>query len=215
MTPADPQPKIATIDPEPEPTPVPEPPVAAVDAPLPEPLIQEPKVDIAVPVSEPVVIESSEPVPLPPEPVAVTTPVDNTTDDPIHDDDPAIKAAMKQWKLENPTKTLKEQRHRFAMGQIDRLPWMDLLPPRSGFGTTFPNNPRKGDTYMRTDRSPNQLYKFNGYTWIEVDRNGTDTYTYDRAYIDHLIAEISAGRYNPDWLNEREADEIQQRIKEI
>jgi hypothetical protein len=171
---------------------------------VPEPIVLEPMV------AEPIV---TEPMVLTSEPVTPT--MDTVVDDPIHDDDPAIKAAMKQWKLENPTKTLKEQRHRFAMGQIDHLPWMDMLPPRSGFGTTFPNNPRKGDTYMRTDRNPNQLYKFNGYTWIEVDRNGTDTYTYDQAYIDHLITEISAGRYNPEWLNERETDEIQRRIKEI
>ena len=134
-------------------------------------------------------------------------------DEIIHDDDPAIKAAMKQWKQENPTKTLKEQRHKFAQGIIDRLPWMDLLPPRTGFGNSFPNNPRKGDTYMRTDRVPNEMYKFNGSTWIEVDRNQSDIYTYDEAYIDHLIEQIAAGQYNPEWLNERESEQIQQRLK--
>ena len=152
----------------------------------------------------------------PPSPVVETVLVtrESTGDDePLHDDDPAVKQAMKEWKQLNPDKTLKEMRHRFAMGQIDRLPWMDLLPPRTGFGTKFPDNPRKGYTYMRVDRSPNQLYKFNGYTWIEVDRNGTDTYTYDEAYIDHLIEQISQGRYNTEWLNDRESEQIQQRLK--
>ena len=171
------------------------------------------------PIIEPDPVIESQPLAQPVEPViepaTISQPVTPTLeDDPLHDDDPAIKSAMKRWKQENPDKTLKEMRHRFAQGQIDRLPWMDMLPPRTGFGPTFPSSPRKGDTYMRTDRMPNQMYKFNGYTWIEVDRNGTDTYTYDEAYIDHLISEISAGRYNPEWLNEREADEIQRRIKD-
>ena len=66
---------------------------------------------------------------------------------------------------------------------------------------------------MRTDRVPNEMYKFNGYTWIEVDRNQSDIYTYDEAYIDHLIEQIAAGQYNPEWLNERESEQIQQRLK--
>ena len=173
--------------------------VAEKHSSVPEPISQEP-----------------EPISQGPEPSlpAVAATEESVAEEIIHDDDPAIKAAMKQWKQENPTKTLKEQRHKFSQGIIDRLPWMDLLPPRTGFGSTFPNNPRKGDTYMRTDRVPNQLHKFNGYTWIEVDRNNTDVYTYDEAYIDHLIDQIAAGQYNPEWLNERESEQIQQRLKD-
>ena len=181
-----------TQPPAPEPVESPEPAAPVAQEPQPEPRPES--VEVSLP--------------------SVTTPPEVATDEVIHDDDPAIKAAMKQWKLANPTKTLKEQRHKFAQGIIDRLPWMDLLPPRTGFGTTFPNNPRKGDTYMRTDRVPNEMYKFNGYTWIEVDRNQSDIYTYDEAYIDHLIEQIAAGQYNPEWLNERESEQIQQRLKD-
>ena len=209
---------LARRDPDPQPTEAPPEPAPVAAEPLDTPPPVTPP--LVPPEPEPPVAEPPRPVidpPPPPEVPADTQPQEQpqaADDDPVHDDDPAIKTAMKQWKLENPTKTLKEMRHKFAMGQIDHLPWMDLLPPKSGFGTTFPSNPRKGDTYMRVDRNPNQLYKFNGYTWIEVDRNTTDTYTYDDAYIDHLISEISAGRYNPEWLNEREAEEIQRRIKD-
>ena len=198
----------------------PEPVVTAKDDPpavtqdLDPPAAAEPLRD---PELEPMVEKvTPEPMPHDPEPSssAVTVTEESVIDEIIHDDDPTIKAAMKQWKQENPTKTLKEQRHKFAQGTIDRLPWMDLLPPRTGFGKSFPNNPRKGDTYMRTDRVPNQLHKFNGYTWIEIDRNNTDVYTYDDAYIDHLIEQIGSGGYNPEWLNERESEQIQQRLKE-
>ena len=177
--------------------------------------VQEPVAEKHTSVPEPI---SQEPQPSIPTVAAIEESVaaieESVADEIIHDDDPAIKAAMKQWKQQNPTKTLKEQRHKFAQGIIDRLPWMDLLPPRTGFGNSFPNNPRKGDTYMRTDRVPNQLHQFNGYTWIEVDRNNTDVYTYDEAYIDHLIDQIAAGKYNPEWLNERESEQIQQRLKD-
>ena len=191
--------------PPPAVAPEPEPPVPADPANAAEP---EPVVEKHTPKPEPVSQETEPSLP------SVTVVDESVADEVIHDDDPAIKAAMKQWKQENPTKTLKDQRHKFAQGIIDRLPWMDLLPPRTGFGTTFPNNPRKGDTYMRTDRVPNEMYKFNGYTWIEVDRNTSDIYTYDEAYIDHLIDQIAAGQYNPEWLNERESEQIQQRLKD-
>ena len=137
-------------------------------------------------------------------------------------DNPAIKAAIKKWKTENPDGTIKEERAKLAAGRIQYLPWMNLVAdydlgrePTSGFGIAFPAVPIKGDTYMRVDRMPNVLYKFNGIHWIIVDKTLTDNYTYDDAYIEHLIAQLTSGEYDPDMLSDAEADAIAHRVKPI
>jgi len=137
-------------------------------------------------------------------------------------DNPDIKAAIKQWKSENPDRTIKEERTKLATGKIDQLPWMQLAAdndlgrePTSGFGIGFPINPVKGDTFMRVDSMPNVLYKFNGHHWIIVDKTLTDNYTYDDAYIEHLIAKLTSGEYDPDMLSDAEADAIARRVKPI
>jgi hypothetical protein len=80
----------------------------------------------------------------------------------------------------------------------------------SDFGSTFPANPERGDVYLRTDFLPNRLFKFNGDRWIEVDKDATDVYAYEEAYIQHLIEEIEAGRYDADTLTAVEREQIQQ-----
>ena len=137
-------------------------------------------------------------------------------------EDPTVKAAIKQWKTENPNGTIKEERAKLATGRIDQLPWMRLVAdndlgrePTSGFGISFPATPVKGDTFMRVDQMPNVLYKFNGHHWIIVDKNLTDNYTYDDAYIEHLIAKLTSGEYDPDMLSDAEADAIARRVKPI
>jgi hypothetical protein len=142
--------------------------------------------------------------------------------EPEEHDDPGVKAAIKQWKSENPDRTIKEERAKLAAGKIQELPWMGLVAdndlgrePTSGFGISFPANPVKGDTFMRVDQMPNVLYKFNGAHWIIVDKNLTDNYTYDDAYIEHLIAKLTSGEYDPDMLSDAEADAIARRVRPI
>jgi len=142
-------------------------------------------------------------------------------DEEIDDNDP-MKKAIKEWKDANPGTTLKEQRARFAAGKITELPWIGLMAtddlnrePLSGFGTDFPENAKKGDTFMRVDRMPNVLYKYNGQNWIVVDKTLTDNYTYDDAYIEHLITQLESGEYDPDMLSDGEADAIARRVKSI
>jgi hypothetical protein len=132
-----------------------------------------------------------------------------------------IKEAMKKWKSENPTKTLKEQRHRLELGLIDQLPWMTLIADNAGtreiatgFGTVFPDNPVKGDVFVRVDKLPNTVFKYNGNAWIEVDKNQNTSYTYDEAYIDYLIDQIGQGTYDPELLSQTESDLIAQRISQ-
>jgi len=128
--------------------------------------------------------------------------------------DPKVKEAIKQWKQDNPGATIKNQRNMLARGEIDELPWMQYLHrPTSSFGVEFPPNPAKGDSFVRMDRIPSQLYKFNGSRWIEVDKNTTDNYTYDMAYIDHLIQLISQGAYDAELLTDAEQLQVTNRLQ--
>lgn len=130
------------------------------------------------------------------------------------DTDESEKTAIKAWKAANPDDTIKAQRVKLARGQIDRLPWHNPAYTQSSFGSQFPLAPNRGDTFVKTDRMPPQLYKFNGDEWIIIDKNSTDNYTYDTAYIDHLIEKISTGEYDPDLLSEIEKDQVAERLNQ-
>jgi hypothetical protein len=137
------------------------------------------------------------------------------------------------WKEENPDKTLKRERQLFRAGIIDELPWNNAefrdrmlgeLGPTAdnnptgtaslvrGFGVAFPEQADKGDMFLRVDRLPSALFKFNGINWIEVDKNLSDAYAYDVAYIDHLIEKIDSGEYDPELLSDAERDHITNRL---
>jgi hypothetical protein len=48
-----------------------------------------------------------------------------------------------------------------------------------------------------------------------VDKNLTDNYAYDDAYIEHLIAKLTSGEYDPDMLSDAEADAIARRVRPV
>jgi len=128
------------------------------------------------------------------------------------EDSPELKSAKARWKADHPRDSLKRQRRLLDVGVIDQLPWIDYLhrEPKTNFGTELPAGGTKGDTYVLTSAIPNQLYKHNGDQWINIINR--ENYTYDTAYIDHLIDEIEQGRYDPDMLSDSERDQIEQRI---
>jgi hypothetical protein len=148
----------------------------------------------------------------------------DTEDDHLDEMDAETKAAARRWKEDHPTRTLKAQRRLYELGAIDNLPWMDpayleLTPDNApakenstGFGTVFPSAPIKGDTFLRVDRLPSVLYKYNGNNWIEVDKQLNNRYAYNEAYIDHLIMKIDSGEYDPDLLSEAEREQIERRL---
>jgi hypothetical protein len=84
-----------------------------------------------------------------------------------------------------------------------------------GFGERFPDNPMKGDMFIRTDYLPDRLFKWNGSKWIEVDKNSTDRYTYNQAYIQHLIEKLEAGEYEIEDLSDAEQAQVEQQIEQI
>jgi len=205
---------------------VPEPPVAVQPDPQPEPT------------TAPVVFPPSPEIPVPdpltaaptgtvqpdcsvvPEPQVESLP--DTVPDPDDEDpelDPRVKEAMRLWKSQHPTRTLKGERQRLRQGLIAELPWismLDQLPrqPHMGFARDFPAAAVRGDSWVRTDVLPHQLYKFNGQQWIPVDKQVNDSYTSDVAYIDYLIQEIQGGRYDAEWLTVAETEQIEQRLQQ-
>jgi hypothetical protein len=154
-----------------------------------------------------------EPAPVPQAAAEVILPDDDDSDEVEQESSDEIKAAMTRWKEQHPGDTLKNQRYLLHRGTIDQLPWLLPSANQSGFGTEFPQNPHKGDTFVRTDRTPNQVYKFNGVDWIQVDKSVSDSYTYNTAYIDHLIEKISQGEYDPELLSNSEQEQVEQRLQ--
>jgi hypothetical protein len=150
---------------------------------------------------------------------------------------------MHTWKKSNPTETFKKYIDLFNAGEITELPWnhiahtgslnlsaRDLITLRSrltadnvippmpvgevrGFGTSFPKAVNKGDMFLRVDNLPSQLYKFNGTQWILTNKDLSDGYVYDDAYIDHLIEKIGTGEYDPDLLSDVEKERIANKLR--
>jgi hypothetical protein len=102
----------------------------------------------------------------------------------------------------------------FALTEAD-ADNIDNIPTRlghSGFGTAFPANPGRGDMFLRVDSMPNRLYKWNGTKWIEISKDSTDTYAYDKEYINYLIEKIRSGEYSVDDLSQAEVDRIMNKL---
>ena len=150
------------------------------------------------------------------------------------------KRAMEVWKGENPDKTFKEYIIKYNQGLIPELPWnhsahvdklnlsdRDLINIKlgleadndinagemKGFGIAFPNTAEKGDMFLRVDVLPSVLYKYNGVNWIKTNKNLSDSYVYDDAYINHLIEKIGSGEYDPDLLSDIERERISIKLK--
>jgi hypothetical protein len=60
---------------------------------------------------------------------------------------------------------------------------------------------------------PTVLYKYNGKKWIEVDKDLSDSYAYDDAYIDFLIAKLESGEYDAEMLTYSEREQIAARLQ--
>jgi hypothetical protein len=93
---------------------------------------------------------------------------------------------------------------------FNELPTTDI---ETNFGNQFPTNAEKGDLFVRTDSVPNKLYKYNGVKWIEVDKNKTDTYSYDDKYIQFLIDKLHSGEYELDQLSATEQDLVAAKLQ--
>jgi len=150
--------------------------------------------------------------------------------------------SMRVWKNSNPNTRYIDVLEAYDRKEIDHIPWLhpehietlnlsdrdaqsfnltveadnDIIKGEvKGFGSAFPKEAAKGDMFLRVDSLPSQLFKFNGNQWIRVNKNLSDAYVYDDAYIDHLIEKIASGEYDPDLLSDIERDHISKKLKDI
>lgn len=159
-----------------------------------------------------------------------------------HYDDVHVGMAKEAYKRLHPEEDLKSTQKAVEEGKETELPWArsdhlealpisdgdraalrqklalqsDNAPPPAGnvtgFGINFPPSPNKGDLFLRVDRLPTELFKYNGQQWIGIDKSSTDTYAYDEKYIDLLIDKIAAGEYDVDLLSDSEQQQMQKRL---
>jgi hypothetical protein len=144
----------------------------------------------------------------------------NDSENEEHEDraNPVMKQAKDLWKQDNPSRTLKEQRRLLAEGNIDRLPWENYLDdPRiervMTVGIAAPDSAVRGDIWANISQIPTRIMKFNGDHWIEIDKNLSDRYAYDDAYISYLVDRIASGEYDPDLLTDSERAQIEEQLR--
>jgi len=132
------------------------------------------------------------------------------------------KRAKRIWKRLNPNDTLKNQEAMEEQGIIEELPWQKFIEAsedeldqytKSDFGTSFPSDPIKGDSFVRVDSLPSKLYRWNGTSWIEIDKNNSDTFANNPEYVQYLIDKLGSGEYDPDLLTDAERLQIESQLK--
>ena len=82
----------------------------------------------------------------------------------------------------------------------------DEIPP-AAFGSIFPDSPKNGQLFTKTDVFPHSLYKYNGKKWIDVDKNGTDSYLTEE-YVRHLVEAVAKGETELEDLTDQEKQEM-------
>jgi hypothetical protein len=82
----------------------------------------------------------------------------------------------------------------------------------ASFGIKFPENPQRGDLYIRVDMLPNKLFKWNGTKWIEVDKTTNDRYVYEEEYIRYVAEQVRSGQIDFNDLTKAEQEEVLKRL---
>lgn len=88
----------------------------------------------------------------------------------------------------------------------------DTQPPAT-FGVNYPANPMKGHLHVHTGVLPSKLYKYNGTTWIEVDKSISDSYTSNEQYIKFLIGQLDQNIITVDDLTVAEQEMVSEYLK--
>ena len=83
----------------------------------------------------------------------------------------------------------------------------------TNFGSKFPKFANKGDIFVRVDILPNKVFKFDGIKWIELVKESTNSYLYDKDYIKHLISQIEKGEYDVELLTDSEKTIIEEYLR--
>ena len=52
------------------------------------------------------------------------------------------------------------------------------------------------------------MYKFDGFKWIEINKESTDSYLFDDQYVNYLVGKIETGEYDVELLSDNEKEQI-------
>ena len=128
------------------------------------------------------------------------TPVSITTVGPVQEEDLDDNPSLSKYDLD----LGKYRRLRSVLAEADNV---------IKFGKEFPVNPLKGQMFLSITTVPTRLYKFNGEKWIIVDKELSDQYIYNDAYIEYLMDKIETGEYDPEILTTAEQAQIEAKLK--
>lgn len=76
------------------------------------------------------------------------------------------------------------------------------------FDTKFPYEAVLGELFVKVDRVPHSLYKFNGKKWLPVNKTQNATYLQNENYVRYLIKKLEREEYDPEVLTPSEQIEI-------
>ena len=63
------------------------------------------------------------------------------------------------------------------------------------------------------DQLPTKLFKYNGQKWIELDKEISQSYSYNDEYIRYLVNMIRTGQYDTELLTESERAQVEDLIR--
>ena len=81
------------------------------------------------------------------------------------------------------------------------------------FGTVFPKYAQRGDIFTRVDTLPNNVYKFDGNRWLDVNKSNSDSYLSQPKYIEFLVNKISTGEYDLENLTSPEQQAVEDYLR--
>lgn len=76
------------------------------------------------------------------------------------------------------------------------------------FDTKFPFEAVLGEYFVKVDRCPHSVYKFNGKRWLPVNKTQNATYLQNKNYLRYLIKKLEKDEYDANVLTPGEQTEI-------
>ena len=81
---------------------------------------------------------------------------------------------------------------------------------KTSFGTSFPEVASRGYIFVRTDKIPNRVFKFDGAKWIELSKESSTSYLDNKNYLQFLINKIFTGEYDIESFTDEEKIQIEE-----
>ena len=114
----------------------------------------------------------------------------------VSDKDVAVITAMIENVDSDSYIVYNNKRHRKQALEIMHPELVTDVKATVDFGIAFPKNSLNGTLFLRTDFLPTKLFRFNGDSWVELDKGLLKESAYSKKYISHLIEKINEHDYD-------------------